>query len=118
MQVQIQVKGLPRSAQLRKFALHKLKIASCHFSHIINGATMCLSDINGSERGGVDKLCRVVLHMKNDAIVIVEELAPDIAQAIDHVTHRLHQSVSRQLCQLDKMDRSGMGLNSLALART
>ena len=47
MQVQIQVKGLPGSSKLRRFASHKLNVALSRFAHVIRDATMYLSDING-----------------------------------------------------------------------
>ena len=116
MQLQIQVKGLPGPSKLRRFASHKLNTALSRFAHAIQGATMRLGDINGPNRGGVDKLCRVVLRMKDNSVVIIEELGSDIAQAIDRVANRLHQSVSRQLSRLAKIDRSGMRQNTLLSA--
>ena len=73
---------------------------------------MHLDDINGPDRGGVDKLCRVVLSMKNDSVVVIEELGSDIRQSIDRVSDRLHHSVSRQLSHFVKTDRSGMRQNA------
>ena len=112
MQVQIQVKGLSESAKLRRFASHKLTVALSRFSHVIEKASMHLDDINGPERGGVDKLCRVVLRMKNDSFVVIEELGSYIRETIDRVSDRLHHSVSRQLSHLVKIDRSGMRQNT------
>lgn len=116
MQVQIQVKGLPGSSKLRRFAAHKLDVALSRFSHAIQDASMRLGDINGPERGGVDKLCRVVLKMKNNSIIVIEDLGTDMAQVIDRVADRLHQSVSRQLSRLGKIDRSGMRQDTSLLA--
>ena len=116
MQVKIQVKGLPKASKLRHFAAHKLNVALARFAHVVEEARMNLSDINGAERGGVDKLCRVVLKMKNRSVVVIEELGADIAQTIDRVTDRLHQSVARQLTRIAKIDRKGMRQNALALA--
>ncbi|MDP1651395.1 MAG: HPF/RaiA family ribosome-associated protein [Rhodocyclaceae bacterium] len=116
MQVQIQVKGLPGSSKLRRFALRKLNVALSRFSHVIQEATIRLADINGPDRGGVDKLCRVVLTMRNNSVLVIEDLGTDIAHTIDRVTDRLHQSVSRQLSRLVKIDRSGMRQSTLLLA--
>lgn len=115
MQVQIQVKGLPGSSKLRRFASHKLNIALSRFAHVIQDATMRLADINGPDRGGVDKLCRVVLTMKNDTVVVIEDLGTDIAQVIDRVTDRLLKSISRHLSRLAEIDRDGLRQNSAAL---
>lgn len=109
MQVQVQVKGLPRSAKLRQFAARKLNAALSRFAHVIQEATVSLADINGPERGGVDKLCRVVLRMKNNSFVVIEELGTDIARSIERVTDRVHRSMMRQLSRLANADRQGAG---------
>jgi len=116
MQMQIHVKGLPRSARVRRFASLKLIAALTPFSHAIETASMHLGDINGPERGGVDKLCRVVLRMRNSSVVVIEDLGSDIAKVIERVTGRLQQSVSRQLRQLVKVDRNGMRPYTFAAA--
>jgi ribosome-associated translation inhibitor RaiA len=117
MRVQIQIKGLPGSSKLRRFAAHKLQVALSRFSHDIQDATVRLNDINGADRGGVDKLCRVVLTMKNSSVVVViEELGSNIVQAIERVADRLHQSVSRKLSRVVRVDRSGMRQTNLLLA--
>ena len=116
MRVQVQIKGLPGSSKLRRFAAHKLDVALSRFSHGIQDATIQLKDVNGADRGGADKLCRIVLTMKNSSFVVIEELASDIAQAIGRAVDRLHQNVSRHLSRIVKIDRSGMRQNNLLLA--
>lgn len=116
MHIQIQVRGLPQSSRLRHYASRKLEVALDCFSHAIQEASMRLSDINGPDRGGVDKLCRVVLRMKDCSIVVVEELGADIAAAIDRAADRLYQSVSRQLSRGARIDRNGVRQGVTALA--
>jgi hypothetical protein len=53
--------------------------------------------------------------MKNDSVVVIEELGSDIRQTIDRVSDRLHHSVSRQLSHFVKIDRSGMRQNAVLL---
>jgi putative sigma-54 modulation protein len=115
MRVQIQIKGLPRAAKLRAFAAHRLEAAIARFADGIQEASMWLGDINGPERGGVDKLCRVVLRLKNNSIVVIEDLGADAARVIDRVIDRLQQSVSRQLSRLAAVDRKGLRHNALLL---
>ena len=64
MRVHIQVVGLQGAAQLRRFASQKLDVALSCFADRIEGASVRLLDINGADRGGVDKLCRIVLTLK------------------------------------------------------
>lgn len=115
MRVQIQIKGLPRAARLRSFATHRLEAAVARFADAIQEASMWLGDINGPERGGVDKLCRVVLRLKDNSIVVIEDLGADMTRVIGRVIDRLQQSVSRQLSRLAAVDRNGLRQNALAL---
>lgn len=116
MQVKVQITGLPDSSKLRRFAAHKLNIALSRISHGIQHATIQLKDINGAGRSGADKLCRIVLTLKNSSFVVIEELASDIAQAIGRAVDRLHQNVSRHLSRVIKIDRNGVRQINLLLA--
>ncbi|MDP1527544.1 MAG: hypothetical protein Q8M20_17195 [Rhodocyclaceae bacterium] len=108
MQIRIQVKGLPGASRLRRLALDKLSSVLAHFSQAIEEASILLDDINGPDRGGADKLCRVVLRMKDSTIVIVEELGADIAKTISRAVDRLHQNLSRQMSKLLTINRTGV----------
>lgn len=93
MQMKIQIKGLPRTSGLRRIATHKIDVALASYAHAIEEASVQLIDINGPDRDGVDKLCRVVLKMKDSSFLVIEELGADIAQMIDRVADRLCQSM-------------------------
>lgn len=108
MQMKIQIKGLPRAAKLRRLAAHKIDVALARYGHAVQEASVHLDDINGPDRGGVDKLCRVVLRMKDSSVVVIEELGTDIAQVIERVADRLRQSVARQLSRIIGIDRNGV----------
>jgi len=72
----------------------------------VHAVSVRLGDINGP-RGGADKLCRIVVRLKNSSQVVIEELGDDIFQVIDKVADRVHQSVSRQVGRIKRNGRSG-----------
>jgi len=113
MQIQVRVKGLIGASRLRVFATNKLNAALSRFSHVVQEVSMRMSDINGPDLGGADKLCRVVLSFKNNSVVVVEELGANMMEVIDRVSDRLHYTVSKQLSHMAKIDRAGMRQNSL-----
>lgn len=113
MRLQIQVKGLTKATQLRRLAARKLEVALARFSDSIQEADVLLNDINGPDRGGVDKLCRVVLRFKDNSIMVIEELGSEVSQVIDRVVDRLHQSVSRQTSRVVRIDRQGIRRGNL-----
>lgn len=108
MQMKIQIKGLPGATKLRRVAAYKIDGALARYAHAIQEASVRLDDINGPDRGGVDKLCRVVLKMKDSSVLVIEELGADIAQVIERVAGRLHQSVARQMSRIVGIDRNGI----------
>lgn len=116
MQVQVQVKGLLRAAKLRVFAARKLNVALARFSHDIREVTLRMHDINGPDRGGADKLCRVVLRFGDNSVVVIEDLGANVMEVVDRVTDRLHHTVTKQLSRLARIDRSGMRRSSLVAA--
>jgi ribosome-associated translation inhibitor RaiA len=96
MEIQIQAKGLPRAAHLRQYAGARLKAVLSRFAGTIEDVSVRMYDINGPERGGVDKLCRAVIRFKNNSLMVVEELGSDMTRVIDRVTERLTRSLARQ----------------------
>lgn len=96
MNVQVQAQGLPRAAVVRQYAGKKIRLALTRFAHLIEGVSVRLSDINGPERGGVDKLCRVVVCLKNHSSLVVEDLGSDIDRAIDRTADRLYRTLALQ----------------------
>ena len=77
---------------------------------------MRMHDINGPERGGVDKLCRVVLRLKDNSVLVIEDLGVNMVEVIDRVADRLHHTVPRQLSRLVRVERTGIRQSSLLAA--
>ncbi len=100
MQMKIQVKGLPGAARLRRIAAQKIDLALAHYADAIQEASVCLGDINGPDRGGVDKLCRVVLRMKDSSVLVIEELGSDVALVIERIAARLQHRMARQMSRM------------------
>jgi hypothetical protein len=118
MQVQVQVKGLSKAAGLRAFATCKLKATLSRYAHAVQDVTVRMSDINGPDRGGVDKLCRVVLRLSNSTVIVIEDIGVNMMEVIDRVASRVHHAVSKQLSHLNKVDRTGVRSHSLAVEAT
>lgn len=104
MRIQIQAKGMPALEEIRAHARHRLQFALGRFAHGVASVKVHLMDVNGP-RGGSDKLCRIVVHMKKQTQVVVQELGQDMRQVIDRVADRVHQSVSRQLGRMNRVQR-------------
>ncbi len=104
MEVEVQARGLSAAPFLRQHARQRINSALGRFRYSVHSISVRLGDINGP-RGGADKLCRIVVRLKNSSLVIIEELGDDIFQVIDKVADRVHQSVSRQLGRVKQATR-------------
>lgn len=113
MQMHIHVKGLVRASRLRAIAANKLNVTLARFSHVVQEVTVRMHDINGPDRRGADKLCRVVLRLKDNSFVVIEDLGANMLEVIDRVTDRLHHTVSKQLSRLVKIDRASIRQGNL-----
>jgi ribosome-associated translation inhibitor RaiA len=100
MEIQVQAKGLPRAARLRQYAGQRLQAALARFAHMIAAVSVRMDDINGPERGGVDKLCRAVIRLKDNSVLVIEDLGSDMACVIDRVAERIQQTMMRQTAGL------------------
>lgn len=109
MQIQVHVKGIARAAALRRFALEKLQDALERYGHGVDTLRLHLDDINGPDRGGIDKLGRLVIRLKDDSVLVIEELGGDAARVIDRVVARARSHLSQQANRWLRLD----GINPL-----
>ncbi len=103
MEVQIKARGLPAAKNLRTHTSRCIRTALGRFGNAVQSVTVRLSDINGP-RGGADKLCRIVIQMKNRSLVM-EELGDDMRRVIDRLTERVQYNVARQMDKLARVNR-------------
>lgn len=99
MHIQVKATGISGTARLRQVVTEKLNAALTEFAECIEAVSVVLRDINGPDRGGVDKLCRIVVNLKHQAVVVVETLGSDMEQAIACVAERLPLNIARQLAR-------------------
>lgn len=83
------------SAWLTEIARRRFEVALGRFRGRVHSVTVRVADINGP-RGGVDKRCRVTVQLQSPKrAIVVEELDPDAAVALDRVADRAARTVAR-----------------------
>lgn len=85
MDIQVKATGLPAAKKFRQLATERLAVALGRVGHAVQAVSVRLSDLK--RPGGADKLCRVVLHMKN-GFVVLEELGADMNRVIERAALR------------------------------
>lgn len=104
MLIQVHVKGIARAASLRRFAMDKLQDALQRYEDGVETLRFHLDDINGPDRGGLDKLGRLVIRLKDSSVLVIEELGSDTARVIDRVVERARRNLSQQVKSWAQVD--------------
>lgn len=78
----------------------RLRFALGRFAGRVQAVSVRLTDDNGP-RGGVDKACRLRVHLRGAGLVRVEELDSDLYAAVDRAVARLARGVARALQRRD-----------------
>lgn len=95
MDIQTTVKGFESKTKLREYAEERITTALQRFEERILNVTIWLEDVTGPEKQGVDKLCRIEVHLKPGRVVI-EELGDDMHTTLGACVDRLKAAISRQ----------------------
>lgn len=66
------------------------------FQHRLKQVHLYIEDVNGP-RGGVDKHCRCVLHLRHMAPIIIRDADESIQAMVHRVADRASHALSRQL---------------------
>lgn len=95
MQIYIRQNHIHHSEALDNYIQRRLHFALGRFAHKIQSITIRLMDINGP-RGGADKMCKMILKMK-DKLIPMEGLGSDFYAVVDSTTDRLRRQVQREV---------------------
>jgi putative sigma-54 modulation protein len=96
MRVVVRGQSLEVSEVLHDHVEHRLRFALRPFSGQISRVVVRLRDLNGP-RGGVDKLCRIEVHLAGAGKVIADGLHAGLYAAVDLAADRVRRSIVRAL---------------------
>ena len=80
--------GVSMDQSLRAFVDERLEHALGRFRHMVGGVDVHISDENGP-RGGEALRCRVVVDMRREGALVVEETRADPFTAVAHAMERI-----------------------------
>lgn len=95
MQIEIQSPQFPMTTALNGFVRRQIndRLASC--AERVRSVQAHMSDVNG-QRGGNDKRCRLVVHLRRAPAVVVESVDADLYRAVRRGVYRLARAVNRR----------------------
>ncbi|QDU29290.1 hypothetical protein ETAA8_43980 [Anatilimnocola aggregata] len=106
MKVFVYSNGLELSENYRLTLHSRLESVLSHFGRSINRVNVYLQDANG-QKGGVDKVCRLVVHLRRQPSVVIEDRDAELAPLIGRVLERASQVTQRKFTR--RRSRSGAG---------
>lgn len=96
MQIDIQTSRLTLAPEHREQIRRRAAFAFARLHPRVARVEVRLSDINGT-RGGVDKQCRVLVHMTDGPSSIVEDLDGDLSTLIDRSLARAGRVATKRM---------------------
>ncbi len=99
MHLNVRSHGFSLTPAIRDYTERRLRFALSHAAGRVTSITVVLSDINGP-RGGRDKCCRVRINVKDQQVMVVDDIQNNLYVAIDRAVDRAARAVSRRLGRL------------------
>ena len=87
-----------------EFVERRLRFALSRFGSKVRRISVVLTDENGP-RGGVDKVCRIVVQVHRSRDVIVTDQDVDVHACIARATERVGRAVARSIERARAFDR-------------
>lgn len=89
MQLRIYTRGIDLTENIKRQAYEKLDIALDRLEGDIVSISVWLIDTNGPVLGGIDKSCRIVVLLRMQDSIVVEDIDENLGTVIDRTTDRL-----------------------------
>ena len=93
-------RGIRSPIDLRAYVHDRLRFGLDRFQEVIRAVRVHLSDDNGPGRGGVDKLCRVMVTLRGGQVIVRQFSSENVLAAISETIDRIEQSISRRIKKL------------------
>jgi hypothetical protein len=89
MQFCVHLDGIDITEDLKRQALQQIDLALDRLEQDIEEVSMYLVDTNGPLLGGVDKSCRIVVQIRMQDALVVEDIDAKVDVVINRITDRL-----------------------------
>ena len=98
MKVDIQSQDFPLTSALSEHAKRRLQFVLTRRSDRIQRVVVRVGDKNGP-RGGVDKFCRIQVHLLDAPLAIIKDIGLELYAVIDRATDRVGRVVTQNLAR-------------------
>lgn len=108
MQLCIHTHGIDLTETIKRQAYAKLELALDRLEDDIVSIRVYLIDTNGPFLGGVDKACRIVVQVRKQDSLVMEDIDECVGVVIDRITDRLGVAACKRA---DSMYKKKTALN-------
>lgn len=88
MQFCVHADGIDLTEKIKKQAFQKIDLALDRLEKDIERVSIYLVDTNGPYLGGVDKACRIVVQIRQQDSLVLEDIDASVDVVIDRITDR------------------------------
>jgi putative sigma-54 modulation protein len=96
MKIDVHVNGIEVTDDTLTLLRQRLESELERLGRRLHRVHVHIADINGS-KGGIDKLCRVVAHIRRQPALVVEDRDGDLKALIGRIGDRVGQAAGRRL---------------------
>lgn len=115
MNVDIQGQGFALTSALTDHVRRRIGFALTRHSDCIQCVSVRVGDENGP-RGGVDKFCRIQVHLLDAPVATVEDIGVDLHTVIDRAADRVGRIVVKYIDRRHDTRREGRRSDAIAPA--
>ncbi len=95
MKILLHTNGLKLTGAQRDFVVSRFEMELSEMARIINRVNVYFQDNNGP-KGGCDKTCRLVIHLRRRPPVVIQEQDSELTPLIHRLFERAGQAVQRR----------------------
>lgn len=95
MKTSIRSRGFALTQSLSDYVTRRLYYGLSHLGQSIRRVNVLLSDINGPNRGGIDKRCQIIVYHHGQPATVVMDTESDLYLAIDRAAGRVSRRLAR-----------------------
>ena len=115
MNLNIRAKGLSLTKSLKGSVEDHLRFILTRHKEVIDKVNVTLMDINGTNKGGVDKRCTITLKLTNSRSIVVNVTEEDMYEAIQICCNKLHRAMIRHLGKKRRFNREKIRIDDMPL---
>ena len=109
----IRAKGFTLTDALKGSVESHLRFLLTRYRDVIERIDVTLSDINGADKGGVDKRCLITLKLFKSKSIVVQITEADLYDSIQYCSQKLQRTITRHLGKKRRFSRERIHISDL-----